>query len=98
MRLSSKNSATRWLSFLRAKERLPIEIMVRRLSPENEHPMPVAEAWDGQQWTVDIQIRVGKMDIDGTGRDRDIERARAKALQRIRKTRTMYELHGYVPN
>ena len=60
--------------------------------------MPIAEAWDGVLWTVDIQVRNSELDIDGTGIDADLIKARSKAVQRIRKTRTMYDTYGYVPN
>ena len=80
------------------KHRPPIEEAIKILCPGNEHPLPVAEAYDGVVWTVDIQLRVEEMDLDGTGTDPDLERARAKALQRIRKTVTMYNKLGYVPN
>jgi len=73
-------------------------LTVGELAPDNAHPMPIAESWDGVKWTVDIQIRTSELDIDGTGIDADIIRARAKAVQRIRKTKTMFERYGYVPN
>lgn len=77
----------------------PFEVVVKSFCPENNHPLPLAEAWDGEIWTVDIQVRTADgMDIDGTGTDPNLSRARAKAMQRIRKTRTMYEKHGYVAN
>lgn len=77
----------------------PFHLMVKMFCPDNVHPMPIAEAWDGAIWTVDIQVRTcDGMDIDGTGTDPLLARARAKAMQRIRKTRTMYEKHGYVAN
>ena len=77
----------------------PFEDTVTEFYPDNCHPLPIAEAWDGANWSVDIQIRLPDgTDLDGTGRDESQHRARAKAMQRIRKTRTMYEKLGYVPN
>ena len=77
-----------------------IDLFLERVKfeePDNDHPLPVAEAWDGVKWTVDIQIRTRNYDIDGTGVDLNLDKARNKALQRIRKTKTMYERYGVVP-
>lgn len=75
------------------------EVVVRAVEPDNIHPLPIAEAWDGTHWTVDIQVRLPcGIDLDGSGVDVSQRRARAKALQRIRKTVTMYRKYGHVPN
>ncbi len=76
---------------------ITFERFVKAYCPENTHPMPLAEVWDGVKWTVDIQLRTSEIDIDGTGVDIDLDTARIKALRRLKKTRTMYERHGYLP-
>ena len=69
------------------------------LVPANIHPMPVAMAWDGEAWEVDLQVRTEDgMDIDGYARDINLCNAFEKAYQRIYKSKTMYERVGYVPN
>jgi len=68
-----------------------IDLFLERVKfeePSNNHPLPIAEAWDGVKWTVDIQIRTEDYDIDGTGIDISLDKARNKALQRVRKTIT----------
>ena len=72
--------------------------IVASLAPDNNHPIPIAEAWDGENWTVDIQIRNETLDLDATAVAPTLSRARSKAIQRIRKTKTLYAKHGYVPN
>ncbi len=32
--------------------------------PHNDHPLPIAESWDGDRWTVDLSYRVTRWEID----------------------------------
>ena len=67
--------------------------------PFNTHPLPIATAWDGGEWTVDLAARDEEgMDLDVTASDKSAQNARDKALQRITKSHTMYKKYGYVPN
>ena len=67
--------------------------------PNNIHSVPVAFAYVDGEWECDLQVRTEEgMDIDGFARDRRLDRAYARAFQRVLKSRTMYERVGYVPN
>ena len=78
---------------------LPLQIRMQETFPFNSHPLPIATAWDGMIWTVDLSARDGEgMDLDVTAESRDIDNAGDKAFQRITKSYTMYKKYGYVPN
>ena len=72
---------------------------MQELFPSNTHPLPIATAWDGCCWTVDLGARDEEgMDLDVTASDACDQKACDKALQRLTKSYTMYQKYGYVPN
>jgi len=78
--------------------RVDIQVRMEEQFPDNTHPMPIATAWDGEEWTVDLAARYEEMDLDVTATSIDPHKAEDKAYQRITKSHTMYKRYGYVPN
>ena len=53
---------------------------------QNIHPLPIAEAWDGRAWTVDLQYRDSTgYDIEASFTHVNLDIARTKAYHRLRK-------------
>jgi len=78
--------------------RVDIQPRMEEQFPLNTHPIPIATAWDGTIWTVDLAARYEEMDLDVTATSPDLHTAEDKAYQRITKSHTMYRRYGYVPN
>lgn len=55
--------------------------------PHNEHPLPIAEAFDGVRWVVDLSYRWNEahIDIESTARHHDLERARQHAFSNLKR-------------
>ena len=73
---------------------------MNNLCPDNEHPLPIAEAWDQTEWVVDLAIRkeAQGLDIEATASDPTLTVARHKAYVRLKKSKTIFELYGFIPN
>jgi hypothetical protein len=76
-----------------------IQTRMEEQFPDNAHPLPIATAWDGTDWTVDLSARNWSgMDLEASATDPSCEKAEDKAFQRLTKSFTMFKKYGYVPN
>lgn len=53
--------------------------------PFNEHPLPIAEAFDGFRWTVDLSYRHADLDVESTSTHQDLDRARQHAFTNLKR-------------
>lgn len=56
---------------------------LEHLKPDNQHPLPWSEAWDGSAFTVDLAYRSDDIDIDTSATSKDIYSARRHAFSNL---------------